>query len=116
MLVEPASINSAAADKVTRDAAALLAAAPLASRALYESTFMSMLRVMQRRERAGSPPEVAARTIAVALSAARPKGVYLTGRFAHRLALLSRLPTPALDAGRRRIFGLPAPLSRVGNV
>ena len=111
MLVEPASINSAAADKVTREAAA-----PLASRALYENTFMSMLRVMQRRERAGSPPEVAARTIAVALSAARPEGVYLTGRFAHRLALLSRLPTPALDAGRRRIFGLPAPLSRVGNV
>jgi len=109
VLVEPASINSAAADKVTREAAA-----PLASREIYEDTFM--LRVMQRRERAGSPPEVAARTIAVALSAARPEGVYLTGRFAHRLALLSRLPTPALDAGRRRIFGLPAPLSRVGNV
>jgi NAD(P)-dependent dehydrogenase (short-subunit alcohol dehydrogenase family) len=116
VLVEPASINSAAADKVTRDAAALLAATPPASRALYEDAFTSMLRVMQRRERAGSPPEVAARTIAIALSVARPRDVYLTGRFAHRLALLSRLPTPALDAVRRRIFGLPAPLSRVGNM
>ena len=26
-----------------------------------------------------------------------------------RLAMLSKLPTPVLDAARRRVFGLPAP-------
>lgn len=112
VLVEPASVNSAAADKVARDAEALLAAASPAGRALYEDAFTMMLRVMMRRERAGSPPDAVARTIARALTDRRPRDVYLTGRFAHRMALLSRLPTPALDALRRRIFGLPAPLSR----
>jgi NAD(P)-dependent dehydrogenase (short-subunit alcohol dehydrogenase family) len=115
VLVEPASINSAAADKVARDAAAILSGAPPASRALYEDTFTTMLAVMMRRERAGSSPDVAARTIVEALTTARPREVYLTGKLAHRLALVSRLPTAALDALRRRIFGLPAPLSRVGS-
>ena len=68
---------------------------------------------MMRREQAGSPPDVAARTIVEALTSPRPRDVYLTGRFAHRLALLSKLPAPALDAVRRRIFGLPAPGSRM---
>ena len=36
VLVEPASVNSAAADKVARDAEALLAGASPAGRALYE--------------------------------------------------------------------------------
>jgi NAD(P)-dependent dehydrogenase (short-subunit alcohol dehydrogenase family) len=113
VLVEPASINSAAADKVARDADAILRGASPASRALYEDTFSAMLAVMMRREQAGSPPDVAARTIVEALTSARPRDVYLTGRFAHRLALISKLPAPALDAVRRRIFGLPAPGSRV---
>jgi NAD(P)-dependent dehydrogenase (short-subunit alcohol dehydrogenase family) len=112
VLVEPASINSAAADKVARDADAILRGAPPASRALYEDTFTKMLAVMMRREQAGSPPDVAARTIVEALTAPRPRPVYLTGKFAHRLALISKLPTPALDAIRRRIFELPAPRSR----
>ena len=39
-----------------------------------------MLGVMQRREANGSPPDVAAATITRALTAARPRNVYLTGR------------------------------------
>jgi NAD(P)-dependent dehydrogenase (short-subunit alcohol dehydrogenase family) len=113
VLVEPASINSAAAEKVRRDAEAVLSRAPAAGRARYEDTFTAMLAVMTRRERAGSPPEVAAATIETALTAARPRDLYRTGRFVRRLALLSRLPTPLLDRVRRRLFGLPAPLSRV---
>ena len=113
VLVEPASINSAAADKVAHEAEAILSGAPPASRALYEDRFTKMLAVMTRREQAGSPPDVAARTIVEALTTPRPGDVYLTGTFAHRLALISRLPTPALDAIRRRIFELPAPRSRV---
>ena len=109
VLVEPATINSGAADKVTRDAAAALAAAEPQARALYADTFTAMLRVMERREANGSPPDVAAATIARALTAPRPRAVYLCGKDSRRLAVLSGLPAPVLDLARRRIFRLPAP-------
>ena len=109
VLIEPASINSGAADKVSRDAAAAMAAAGPQGRALYEDTFGKMLGVMQRREESGSPPDVAAATITRALTATRPRSVYLTGKNSRRLAILSKLPTPIIDAARRRIFQLPAP-------
>ena len=54
-------------------------------------------------------PAAPAATITRALTAARPGNVYLTGRNSRRLAILSKLPTPVLDAARRRIFRLPAP-------
>jgi NAD(P)-dependent dehydrogenase (short-subunit alcohol dehydrogenase family) len=114
VLVEPASINSAAPDKVLRDAEAVLAAAPPQRRDLYEDTFTGMLAVMLRRERNGSAPDVVAETISRALTASRPRTVYLTGRYARRLAALSALPTPLLDAARRRVFALPAPGSQEG--
>ena len=109
VLIEPASINSGAAGKVSRDAAAAMAAAGPQGRALYEDTFAKMLGVMQRREANGSPPDVAAATITRALTANRLRNVYLTGKNSRRLAILSKLPTPILDAARRRIFRLPAP-------
>ena len=109
VLIEPASINSGAADKVTRDAAAAMAAAPPQRRGLYEETFAKMLNVMQHREGNGSPPDVAAATIVKALTTTRPRAVYLTGKDSRRLAVISLLPTPILDAARRRVFGLPAP-------
>jgi NAD(P)-dependent dehydrogenase (short-subunit alcohol dehydrogenase family) len=109
ILVEPASINSGAADKVTRDAAAALESASPQGRALYAAAFANMLKVMERREANGSPPDVAAATIARALTAPRPRAVYLTGKYSRRLALLSNLPVPVLDRARRRVFRLPAP-------
>ena len=109
VLVEPASINSGAADKVTRDAAAAMAAAEPQRRALYADTFTKMLDVMQHREAHGSPPDVVAATISTALTTARPRAVYLTGKDARRLAMISTLPAPMLDRARRRIFRLPAP-------
>src|SRR5206468_4080056 len=57
----------------------------------------------------GSPPDVAAATIARALTAPRPRAVYLCGKDSRRLAVLSGLPAPVLDLARRRIFRLPAP-------
>jgi NAD(P)-dependent dehydrogenase (short-subunit alcohol dehydrogenase family) len=111
ILVEPASINSGAADKVTRDAAAAMAAAPPAGRALYADAFSSMLGVMEHRESQGSPPDVAAATVYRALTAARPRTMYLSGKYARRLATLSMLPAPVLDAAKRKIFRLPAPRS-----
>jgi NAD(P)-dependent dehydrogenase (short-subunit alcohol dehydrogenase family) len=109
VLIEPATINSGAADKVSRDAEAAMAAASPAGRALYQTTFSAMLKVMNRREGNGSPPEVAAATITRALTAGRPRAVYLTGKDSRRLALLSMLPVSVLDAAKRRVFGLPAP-------
>jgi NAD(P)-dependent dehydrogenase (short-subunit alcohol dehydrogenase family) len=109
VLVEPAAVNTAAADKVARDAAATLNASTPAARSLYQEAFTRMLAVMQRGEQAGSPPDVVAKTIADALTAAHPRNVYLTGKNARRMALISRLPTPLLDAARRRVFEMPAP-------
>jgi NAD(P)-dependent dehydrogenase (short-subunit alcohol dehydrogenase family) len=109
VLVEPATINSGAADKVTRDAAAAMAAADPGARALYEGAFGGMLQVMERREANGSPPDVAAVTITKALTARRPRAVYLSGKDSRRLAILSGLPAPVLDMARRRVFRLPAP-------
>ena len=109
VVIEPASIKSSAAGKVTRDAAVAMAAAPPQGRILYEDAFGKMLAVMQRREDTGSPPDIAAATITRALTATRPRNVYLTGKYSRRLALLSLLPSPLLDAARRRVFGLPAP-------
>ena len=42
--------------------------------------------------------------------------MYLTGKNSRRLALLSMLPTPVLDAVKRRVFGLPAPGSLTGHI
>jgi len=109
VLIEPASINSGAADKVARDAAAAMAAAPAQGRTLYEDTFAKMIAVMQRREGGGSRPDVVAATIIRALTSSRPRSVYLTGKGSRRLAILSLLPAPVLDRARRRIFRLPAP-------
>ena len=114
VLVEPASIDSAAAGKVTRDADAVMAAASPSGRALYEDAFRQHARGHAApRSRTAAVPDVAAATIVRALTTDRPREVYLTGRFARRLALLSTLPTPMLDAVRRRVFGLPSPGSRV---
>ena len=72
MLIEPASINSGAADKVARDAAAAMAAAPPQGRGLYEDTFAKMINVMQHREGNGSRPDVVADTITRALTTPAP--------------------------------------------
>ena len=85
------------------------AVAPPQDRILYEDAFGKMLAVMRRREDTGSPPDVAAATITRALTTTRPRHVYLAGKYSRRLALLSLLPSPLLDAARRRVFGLPAP-------
>ncbi len=109
VLIEPASINSGAADKVARDAVAAMSAAPAQGRALYEATLAKMITVMQHREGNGSRPDVVAATITRALTSSRPRSVYLTGKDSRRLAILSLLPAPILDTARRRVFRLPAP-------
>src|SRR5438105_265133 len=67
ILVEPASINTEAVQRVERDAEWLMAESDVGSRALYEHAFCAFLKIGLARERAGSPPEAVARTIARAL-------------------------------------------------
>ena len=66
--------------------------------------------VIQRHERRTLDElHARARTSARALTAGHPRTMYLTGKDARLLALLSRLPAPVLDAAKRRVFGLPSP-------
>jgi len=85
-------VGPAGLDGLVNNAAAAMAAAGPDGRALYTDTFTSMLQVMERREANGSPPDVAAATIARALTARRPRSVYLCGKDSRRLAILSGLP------------------------
>ncbi|HEY9241939.1 MAG TPA: SDR family oxidoreductase [Streptosporangiaceae bacterium] len=109
ILVEPASIRTDAVGKLTHDTQRLLSQASPAGRALYADNFTRMVTAFTAQHEKGSPPEVAAETVAHALTAARPRAHYLTGRNAQRMALIAKLPTPVQDAIRRRITDQPAP-------
>ncbi len=109
VLVEPASIRTDAVGKLTRDTQQLLSQASPAGRALYQDNFTRMVSAFTAQHDKGSPPEVVAHTVARALTAARPRAHYLTGRNSRRMALIGKLPTPVQDAIRRRITDQPAP-------
>jgi NAD(P)-dependent dehydrogenase (short-subunit alcohol dehydrogenase family) len=112
VLVEPASIRTDAVGKLTRDTRQLLSQASPAGRALYRDNFTRMVTAFTAQHDKGSPPEVVAHTVARALTAARPRAHYLTGRNSRRMALIGKLPTPVQDAIRRRITSQPAPHTR----
>jgi NAD(P)-dependent dehydrogenase (short-subunit alcohol dehydrogenase family) len=108
-LVEPGSIRTEAVGKLHRDAEQALAG----STPEYRGALDNLVTAFSAMHEKGSPPEVVARTVARALAARRPRTRYLSGRNAHRMALLAAvLPTPALDALRRRMLHQPAPGSR----
>jgi NAD(P)-dependent dehydrogenase (short-subunit alcohol dehydrogenase family) len=114
VLIEPASIHSAAAGKLRRDADRAIAAFPPGGKDLYQDAYQQMIQRAIAREQRGSPPGVVAETIARALSARRPRARYLAGKDARLLATMARLmPIPVLDAVRRRLFQLPVPGSRI---
>ena len=68
----PASINSGAAGKVSRDAAAAMAAASPEGRALYQANVREHAQVMNHREEDSSSPDVATVAIVRALTASDP--------------------------------------------
>jgi hypothetical protein len=83
VLVEPASIHTEAVDKLARNAERLLRGAGPRARALYEDDY-------------------------------RPHARYLVGKDSRPMAALAAaLPTPVLDALRRRVGHQPPPGSRV---
>jgi NAD(P)-dependent dehydrogenase (short-subunit alcohol dehydrogenase family) len=113
VLIEPASIHTEAVDKLERDAERLMSQSDPRVRALYEDTFRRFVRIGLARERNGSPPQVVAHAVARALTIRRPRARYLVGKDARPMAVLAAaLPTPLLDALRRKIGRQPAPGSR----
>jgi len=113
VLIEPASIHTEAVDKLARDAEALMSNSDPCARGLYEDAFRRFVRVGLARERNGSPPQAVAQLVTRALTTARPHARYLVGKDSRPMATLAAaLPTPLLDALRRKIGHQPAPGSR----
>ncbi|MBP1820800.1 SDR family NAD(P)-dependent oxidoreductase [Mycobacterium sp. OAE908] len=110
VLLEPASIHTEAIDKLRHDSQSAVEEFSTAGKELYGETYLGMVSAALKRERKGSPPDVVARKVQTALTARRPRARYLVGKDAQVLANLVRfIPTPTLDALRRRIFHLPQP-------
>ena len=113
VVIEPASIRTDAVGKLRSDAAQLISQADPGQRALYEDSFQRMVAAFTALHDKGSPPDEVANVIARALAVPRPRAHYLAGRNARRMAVLAAvLPTPVLDALRRRMTHQPAPGSR----
>ena len=113
VVIEPGSIRTDAVGKLRTDAAQLVSQADPGQRALYEESFQAMVTAFIALHDKGSPPDVVAKAIARALAVPRPRARYLAGRNSRRMAVMAAaLPTPVLDAVRRRITHQPAPRSR----
>jgi NAD(P)-dependent dehydrogenase (short-subunit alcohol dehydrogenase family) len=111
VLIEPASIRTAAIDKLRRDVDTAQEDFGHAGRQLYGVSFQHMMARAQVQVRRGSCAEDVAHAVGRAALARHPRARYVVGRHGTRLALLAKLPPFALDRIRRKIFGLPAPAS-----
>lgn len=109
VLVEPASIRSAAIDKLRGDTDRAVREFSGRDRDLYGSTLVRMVSHAMDRVAHGSPPDEVATAISRAVRTPRPKARYLCGEHAIVLAVLAKLPPRLLDAIRRRLFALPKP-------
>ncbi len=115
VLVEPASIHSAAVGKLDHDTRQLMEQATPEGRALYQDAFGRLVASFSALHEKGSAPAVVARTVAHALTARRPRARYLTGKNGYRMAFMAAvLPTRVQDGLRRKIAHQPAPGSLVG--
>jgi hypothetical protein len=114
VVIEPASVRTEAVGKLERDAQELLDQAGPHGRALYQDAFGRLVATFAAQHEQGSPPEVVAEAVAHALTTPAPRARYLVGKHAHGMAILAAaLPTPVLDALRRRQAHQPAPGSRM---
>jgi NAD(P)-dependent dehydrogenase (short-subunit alcohol dehydrogenase family) len=107
VLVEPASISTAAVGKVEFEAERVLQRLDRVQQTRYGAAYRSMIHRAMAREKNGSSPQVVADVVLRALNAATPKTRYLVGRDARRLAFLARwMPDRLFDRLRLRLFGL----------
>jgi hypothetical protein len=96
------------ADKTLGDPERAIQALPPEGREHYAGALRAFHRRAYQRERSGSSPDVVARAIHHALTAARPRIRYPVGQDARLLVTLPRvLPDRWLDEIRIRLFGLP---------
>jgi NAD(P)-dependent dehydrogenase (short-subunit alcohol dehydrogenase family) len=107
--IEPGAIKTPAIHKTLGNVEARIALLPAEGAKRYGAMWRRFNQRAYAQERAGSPPEVVARTVLHALAAANPRPRYVVGKHARLLTTLARvLPDRELDAVRSRIFGLPA--------
>jgi NAD(P)-dependent dehydrogenase (short-subunit alcohol dehydrogenase family) len=108
--VEPGSIATPAVNKTLGDMERVIEDLPPEAQSQYGEMLRSFARVAYARERAGSSPDVVARTINRALTSSRPRIRYRVGQDAKLLSILPKfLPESVMDAIRLRMFGLVAP-------
>lgn len=112
-IVAPAMVHTEAADKLQRDASALVESFSDEGKALYGGTFTAMINHAVAQEKKGSPPSDIAAAVVAALLARRSPARVVAGKGGRLLSLVTKLPSPVQDALRRRLFGLPAVNSKV---
>ena len=106
--IEPGSIATPAVDKTLGNIESVIASLPPEGRAQYGEMLRTAAKRGYKREMSGSPPEVVARAVHHALTAARPRIRYRVGKDAKLIGTLPRiLPDRLLDAIRLRALGLP---------
>jgi NAD(P)-dependent dehydrogenase (short-subunit alcohol dehydrogenase family) len=113
-IVAPALVHTEAAGKLQRDAEETVRSLPESGRRLYGATFTAMIRRAVKQEKDGSPPTVIADAVVRAVLAPRSPSRVVAGKGSRLMSALVLLPTPLLDALRRRMFALPAPGSAPG--
>jgi NAD(P)-dependent dehydrogenase (short-subunit alcohol dehydrogenase family) len=113
-IVAPALVHTEAADKLQRDAEEIVKSLPESARQLYGTTFTGMIRRAVEQEKGGSPPTAIADAVVRAVLSRRSPTRVVVGKGGRMLSVLAMLPTPVLDALRRRLFKLPAPRSALG--
>jgi NAD(P)-dependent dehydrogenase (short-subunit alcohol dehydrogenase family) len=95
-IVEPASVKTAIWTKGAAHADAMRASLSAEREALYAAR-ISKFRDLALKRGPGVDPEVVAKAVEHALTAARPKPRYVVGRDAHMRAWIERLPTRLRD-------------------
>ncbi len=110
ILIEPASINSGAAEKIAAQTEKTLADLSPADQVRYGSLLRHATKVMVESETRGSPPEVVAQAVREMLEADDPPARHVTGKDGHLLNFVARfLPTRLRDhLLRKKFLGNPA--------
>lgn len=104
-LIQPASINSGAAEKIAAQTEKTISSLSPDAQARYAAMLRHATKATLASETKGSPPEVVARAVLDVLSVERPPARRLTGKDGWLLNLVARfLPTGMRDRLLRKIL------------
>lgn len=109
--IQPASINSGAAEKLVAQSMTVLAQLPAEGKLRYGAMFESFLRNVLDSESRGSPPRVVGNAVLDVLRSRRPPTRRLAGKHGHLIKFLAlALPDSLRDAIlRKQLLGKPRP-------